>query len=711
MARSGSPFSCVSRRKVILGIGRNDPCPCGSGLKYKRCCMARDTEAATDGIVPFRPASARTSGGGGNVGSVWDVEAVPMHIVIEERGAVRPVVLLVSDGELVLEAGLQGRLRGDAGAVAAALERAIGVAARRSGVWPEEVRVRHQAVADALRPLLRARDVRVSALDPLPDLEEAARAMMEHISGGALWPPVGRARTWTGWDLPGALVADTFRAAAEFWRAAAWRFASNLQAPRVTTPDGREWTACVLGNAGEEFGLSLYSDAADFFERLAATPDHEPFSAVHGQVVALTFGRLADLPAEARQEARTRRWEVAGPSAFPGLITVNTPGGGVTAEQIADLVVALRAVPPFIVEHRRPLEHEERTGKPCRRIEWTHEPTGARLAYAGEAMVASRGTASSERAADTRDLGSSMRAAVDAAIAEAGDDADESEIMAALNRRLAQVGQTWNAAPQNDFGGLSPTQVGRLLERTDWVAGDGVIRLRTDLPLSELANAPVLLNVRTILTCAAESGGLDATATGNLQLAVVEHLLDRLHFEEGYVDELRSVSKRITEMDVGPLHEARVLADVAGLLHRRGPSFKATKRGTDLLDDARAGELYARLFDGCFTRFNLAYGRVLEWPELQHQIGYTLYRLGQIARDWSRIEEMVEPAVLPYARERAPRLEGIDAPAFGLESLVLRRLAGFGLIERQATPSVHNDPDHRLCRVTHLYGEFLRFDL
>jgi len=22
-------------------IGRNDPCPCGSGLKYKKCCMNR----------------------------------------------------------------------------------------------------------------------------------------------------------------------------------------------------------------------------------------------------------------------------------------------------------------------------------------------------------------------------------------------------------------------------------------------------------------------------------------------------------------------------------------------------------------------------------------------------------------------------------------------------------------------------------------------
>ncbi|MEA1948950.1 MAG: SEC-C metal-binding domain-containing protein, partial [Thermodesulfobacteriota bacterium] len=22
-------------------VGRNDPCPCGSGLKYKKCCLGR----------------------------------------------------------------------------------------------------------------------------------------------------------------------------------------------------------------------------------------------------------------------------------------------------------------------------------------------------------------------------------------------------------------------------------------------------------------------------------------------------------------------------------------------------------------------------------------------------------------------------------------------------------------------------------------------
>ena len=28
--------------------GRNDPCPCGSGRKYKQCCLAKDEAAARE---------------------------------------------------------------------------------------------------------------------------------------------------------------------------------------------------------------------------------------------------------------------------------------------------------------------------------------------------------------------------------------------------------------------------------------------------------------------------------------------------------------------------------------------------------------------------------------------------------------------------------------------------------------------------------------
>jgi tetratricopeptide (TPR) repeat protein len=40
-------------------IGRNDPCACGSGKKYKKCCMAND-EAAARAARPAQPTEVPT---------------------------------------------------------------------------------------------------------------------------------------------------------------------------------------------------------------------------------------------------------------------------------------------------------------------------------------------------------------------------------------------------------------------------------------------------------------------------------------------------------------------------------------------------------------------------------------------------------------------------------------------------------------------------
>jgi uncharacterized protein len=37
--RQGKPVTHTSEpRRSTPKVGRNDPCPCGSGKKYKRCC-------------------------------------------------------------------------------------------------------------------------------------------------------------------------------------------------------------------------------------------------------------------------------------------------------------------------------------------------------------------------------------------------------------------------------------------------------------------------------------------------------------------------------------------------------------------------------------------------------------------------------------------------------------------------------------------------
>jgi|GEM_PF-1493933 len=42
--------------------GRNDPCPCGSGRKYKRCCLEKDEAAAREARAKTAAEAAEEAG-------------------------------------------------------------------------------------------------------------------------------------------------------------------------------------------------------------------------------------------------------------------------------------------------------------------------------------------------------------------------------------------------------------------------------------------------------------------------------------------------------------------------------------------------------------------------------------------------------------------------------------------------------------------------
>ena len=51
------PRSIPSCYDIVMKLGRNDPCPCGSGKKYKKCCMAKDqAEEAARSASPAKSA-------------------------------------------------------------------------------------------------------------------------------------------------------------------------------------------------------------------------------------------------------------------------------------------------------------------------------------------------------------------------------------------------------------------------------------------------------------------------------------------------------------------------------------------------------------------------------------------------------------------------------------------------------------------------------
>src|SRR6266446_4344577 len=45
---------------VPQNVGRNDPCPCGSGKKYKKCCLPRDEARARQTKVVSPPPDANS---------------------------------------------------------------------------------------------------------------------------------------------------------------------------------------------------------------------------------------------------------------------------------------------------------------------------------------------------------------------------------------------------------------------------------------------------------------------------------------------------------------------------------------------------------------------------------------------------------------------------------------------------------------------------
>jgi len=73
-----------------MTAGRNDPCPCGSGKKYKRCCLAADEQASRPPGQDWHDLDRRISNDIGHwakrrFGSVWETCADDYPIDFEDR--------------------------------------------------------------------------------------------------------------------------------------------------------------------------------------------------------------------------------------------------------------------------------------------------------------------------------------------------------------------------------------------------------------------------------------------------------------------------------------------------------------------------------------------------------------------------------------------------------------------------------------------------
>jgi hypothetical protein len=263
-----------------------------------------------------RNIGARRATAGGLVEWVGARCALPVYVT--EPEPVRPeMALWVEAGTgLVVGHGLDASGTGSAlvEALRQALERPTPGAARA----PARVRIGDEPSATELRAAFGDRFELV--VGPTPEVADAFESFLAAMGEGddndASYFEEGR--------VSEAAVALLFRAAAELYRAAPWRHASDSDVLRLDVPTLGVDAACVsiLGALGQSEGLVTFPSFVGFERFLSAAESAEPHRGpgsvdLGTDAIVLDFWRATELPARMRREAAERRWPVASTSAYP----------------------------------------------------------------------------------------------------------------------------------------------------------------------------------------------------------------------------------------------------------------------------------------------------------------------------------------------------------------------------------------------------------
>lgn len=319
----------------------------------------RKNEAAHPAVRTIRDAQRQTAEERAEKlidGLRWEVDVLPIPATFGDDPAARPVIAVIAAGGRIVRLEAHAHPPAGAPAVAELLAQEIAAARETTNIVPVAIAVRSADLARELARLAAPIPVEVA---PLVEID-AVIAAMEHdlFSVPAFHGPrSSRPETWAGWGLSAPLVERIFAASADYYRAAPWRVLLNDDVITITSPDGGTWHAVVMGNAEEMYGLALYHDRADI-DRLLLGPDSvdEQLTGLTGMSIVLAFSSSDDIPRRMRREIRTARWPIAGPTAYPELMVLNTPGGGITEPQAADLANALEVIPRFLAAHAAAIE-------------------------------------------------------------------------------------------------------------------------------------------------------------------------------------------------------------------------------------------------------------------------------------------------------------------------------------------------------------------
>ena len=229
----------------------------------------------------------------------------------------------------------------------------------------------------------------------------------------------------------------------------------------------------------------------------------------------------------------------------------------------------------------------------------------------------------------------------------------EFESLEEVNAFLQQHMGQYNQQLQQELGGLSPTQVHDLMD-CDWQDEDGPIRLSKSLSLGDLQRSHFLNNARLLLARCQQQGGIKATSAGYLDTKFVRDFIQTMSWPERLTRLVKEAQQgRVREMRVPQLYSLRLVLEFSGLIKKRSGLFSITQQGEKFLQEKSPGRLFNRLFVVHFQEFNLDFfDRLgLHHPEVQHGIAFSLYKLGQLNDGaWHTLGDVMPNLILPAVR-------------------------------------------------------------
>jgi uncharacterized protein len=303
----------------------------------------------------------------------WEVGLIPIAGRIENDVRARPVAVVVATGEGRVEhLAVESHLPTDEAGVAAVVAREVANAILKIGpaslIW-----VRDPAIANALSHLPQLKGAPVEVHARLPVLDDVARSLAEEF-GGPRGGQVAHSDTWMGWGLAAKTVSAMFAAAARYHRAKPWSDLADDAVLDLLWPNGDQWAASVLGAAGMQTGLALFLDPDDLEALLHGEFEEPGMEGMGGMSLSLVFAPQDDVDRRQRKEILSHHWEVAGPEAYPQLMVMNSPTGGISEPAAERVTQALDALARLAVERTT----SRKPGKRRRQVTftWSDAETG-----------------------------------------------------------------------------------------------------------------------------------------------------------------------------------------------------------------------------------------------------------------------------------------------------------------------------------------------